>query len=170
MPQLRLGARIPDITALAPNGDEKDFAALTRQVKEAIDRNEPEAGLDRLHTFTVKFVRTLCAERGIDVTRDKPLHSLFGEYVKRLKAEGHIDSEMTERILKSSISVLEAFNDVRNNRSLAHDNPVLNYDESLLIFNNVTSSLGFVRAIEANLKLRSHVSASPAQAESGIAV
>jgi len=59
---------------------------------------------------------------------------------------------MTERILKSSISVLEAFNDVRNNKSFAHDNPVLNYDESLLIFNNVTSTLGFVRAIEAKVK------------------
>ena len=32
---------------------------------------------------------------------------------------------MTMRILKSSISVLEAFNDVRNSQSLAHDNPVL---------------------------------------------
>jgi len=29
---------------------------------------------------------------------------------------------MGVRILKRSISVLEAFNDVRNNRSLAHDN------------------------------------------------
>jgi hypothetical protein len=31
---------------------------------------------------------------------------------------------MTERILKSSISVLDFFNDVRNNKSLAHDNLV----------------------------------------------
>ena len=43
--------------------------------------------------------------------------------MKRLKVEGQIDSEMTERILKSSIPVLEAFNDVRNNQSFAHDNP-----------------------------------------------
>src|ERR1051325_8418637 len=62
------------------------------------------------------------------------LHSLFGEYVKRLKEHGHLESEMTARILKSSISTLEAFNDVRNNQSLAHDNPILNYDEALLIF------------------------------------
>ncbi|WP_314973383.1 abortive infection family protein [Comamonas testosteroni] len=32
---------------------------------------------------------------------------------------------MAERILKSSISVLESFNDVRNNKSLAHDKAVL---------------------------------------------
>jgi len=59
---------------------------------------------------------------------------------------------MTARILKSAISVLEAFNDVRNNQSLAHDNPILNYDESLLIFNHVASSVRFIRTLEEKMK------------------
>ena len=59
---------------------------------------------------------------------------------------------MAARILKSSISTLEAFNDVRNNRSLAHDNPVLHYDEALLIFNHVASSIRFLRALESRIK------------------
>jgi Abortive infection C-terminus len=59
---------------------------------------------------------------------------------------------MTERIIKSSISVLEAFNDVRNNKSLAHDNPILNYEESLLIFNHVASSIRFIKSLEARIK------------------
>lgn len=70
---------------------------------------------------------------------------------------------MTARILKSAISVLEAFNDVRNNQSLAHDNPILNYDESLLIFNHVASSVRFIRTREERLKrqqLREEVAAS----------
>jgi hypothetical protein len=54
---------------------------------------------------------------------------------------------MTSRILKSSISVLEAFNDVRNNRSLAHDNPILGYEEAL-IFNHVASSIRFLRSVD----------------------
>ena len=58
---------------------------------------------------------------------------------------------MTERILKSSISVLDAFNDVRNNQSLADDNPVLNRNESLLIFNHVTSAIRFVWALEQSI-------------------
>jgi Abortive infection C-terminus len=77
---------------------------------------------------------------------------LFGEYVKRLRHDGYLESEMTARILKSSISVLEAFNDVRNNRSLAHDNPILNYDESLLIFNHVASSIRFIKSLEERIK------------------
>jgi hypothetical protein len=46
------------------------------------------------------------------------------------------------------ISILEAFNHVRNEKSLAHDNPVLNYSESLLIFNHVASSIRFIAALE----------------------
>jgi len=59
-----------------------------------------------------------------------------------------IESEMTERILKSSISILESFNTVRNNQSFAHDNPILNYNESLLIFNNIASAIKFLETIE----------------------
>jgi hypothetical protein len=55
---------------------------------------------------------------------------------------------MTERILKSSISIMEAFNRVRNNHSYAHDNSILNYSESLLIFAHVTSSIRFIDSIE----------------------
>jgi len=55
---------------------------------------------------------------------------------------------MSEKILKYSINVIEAFNDIRNNKSLAHDNPVLNYDESVLIFNNVTNLIKFIQNIE----------------------
>jgi hypothetical protein len=43
---------------------------------------------------------------------------------------------------------MEAFNRVRNEQSLAHDNQVLNYNESLLIFAHVTSSIRFIEALE----------------------
>lgn len=150
--RLRQVRPVADIDALSATADDRDFEAVASHIRDVIEKNEPEAGLDRLHTFVIKFVRTLCEERGITVTRDKPLHSLFGEYVKRMREAGHLESEMSARILKSAISVLEAFNDVRNNQSLAHDNPILNYDESLLIFNHVASSVRFIRALEDKLK------------------
>jgi hypothetical protein len=101
-----------------------------------------------------KYVRTLCTQHGITVTREKPLHSLFGEYVRRLRDNGHIESEMAERILKSSISTLQAFNDVRNNQSLVHDNPMLRYDEALLIFNHIASSIRFLRSTESRIRAK----------------
>jgi glutamyl/glutaminyl-tRNA synthetase len=154
---------VPEIDAMTPNTAEKDFAVLAKSVREAIEKNEPEAGLDRLHTFVVKYMRALCQKHSIRTDRDKPLHSLVGEYVKRLKDKGHVESEMTERILKSSISTLEAFNRVRNDQSFAHDNQVLNYDESLFIFNHVTSAVRFVEALERRITLTERQNTSAAE-------
>ena len=150
--RLSQSSPVAEIEALSATVNEKDFEAAAKQIREAIDKNQPEAALDRLHVFAMKFMRTVCEAHGITVTRDKPLHSMVGEYVKRLRDGGHLESEMTERILKSSISTLEAFNSVRNNQSLAHDNPILNYDEALLIFNHVASSIRFIKALEGRVQ------------------
>ena len=150
--RLMLDAPVQDIEAIKPNAGGKDFEVLAKSVREAIEKNQPESGLDRLHTFVVKYIRVLCERNQITIERDKPLHSCFGEYIKHLKKAGLIESEMTERILKSSISILEAFNQVRNNRSLAHDNPMLGYNESLLIFSNVCSSIRFIATLENSAK------------------
>jgi len=45
---------VPEIEAITPNTVERDFALLAKSVREAIEINEPETGLDRLHTFVVK--------------------------------------------------------------------------------------------------------------------
>jgi hypothetical protein len=143
---------VPELEAIVAISNEKDFEVVARAIRDAIEKNEPESGLDRLHTFVIKYVRILCRDRGLAPTRDKPLHSLFGEYVKSIQGIGLIESEMARRILKSSISTLDAFNDVRNNRSLAHDNPILDYDEALLIFNHVVSSVRFLSSIEKKIR------------------
>lgn len=137
------------LDSITAEGTEPGFEVLARAVRDSIEKDEPASGLDRLHTFVTKLIRTFLERRGITIGRDKPLHSLFGEYVKALRSAGLIESEMTERILKSTISTLDAFNRVRNDTSLAHDNPTLDYDESLLIFNHVCSAVRFVRALEA---------------------
>ena len=147
--RLLIDQPVAELDALTAIANERDFEVVAEHVREAIEKNQPEGGLDRLHTFVNKFIRVICEPHGITVTRDKPLHSVFGEYVKTLR-----ESAMTDRILKSSISALEAFNEVRNNRSLAHDNPILNYEESLLIFNHVAASIRFIKALETKIKAK----------------
>ena len=71
--------------------------------------------------------------------------------LNKLKELNLIESKMIERILKSSISTLDAFNEVRNEHSLGHDNPVLNRSKSLLIFNHVTSPIRFVWTLEQSM-------------------
>jgi hypothetical protein len=142
---------VANVDALKPNKEDENFQLLAKSIKESIEKGEPEAVLDRLHTFIVRYVRELCNKHTIDYDKNIPLHSLFGGYVKFLKQEKFIDSDMTERILKSSIAVLEAFNGVRNNQSFAHDNPVLNYNESVLIFDNISNTIKFIESVEQRI-------------------
>jgi hypothetical protein len=51
-------------------------------------------------------------------------------------------------IVKSNISILEKFNYIRNNKSLAHDNDLLNSNESTFIINNIINLLHFIERIE----------------------
>ncbi len=146
--RIKESAPVPELSAIQPNADEKGFDALAKAVRDSIERNEPEAGLDRFHTFLTKYFRNLCQKHGIEIVKEKPLHSIVGEYIKVIKQKGLIESEITERILKSTISIMEAFNKIRNEHSFAHDNQVLNYHESLLIFGHVTNSIKFIETIE----------------------
>ena len=121
---------------------------LADEVREKIEQGHPNRGLDRLHTFTVRFFRHLHEKRGLAPDRDKPLHSLAGEYAKMLVRSGKIQSPMTERIIKVNVGLLQAFCSVRNEESLAHDNTLLNRIESLLICNQICSLIRFLRELE----------------------
>lgn len=150
--RLRGCGPVVDTSALAaPVGADEAFVTVARHVREAIERNEPEAAIDRLHTFMVKYLRRLCSRRGIEVTRDKPLHSLMGEYSKAVSEHGLIQSDITLRILRSTISILEALNSARNERSLAHDNDLMDHAESVLAFSHVSSVVWFLDSVESRV-------------------
>lgn len=140
----------PDVSDLSSGVTSNNITLelLISEMKSSLDRGNPEAAIDRLHTFTTNFIREICLNNSINVDKDKPLHSLLGEYIKDLKKKEKLESNMSERILKSNISILEAFNDVRNNQSLAHDNKPLNKVESKFIFNSVVKAIKFLREIE----------------------
>lgn len=77
-----------------------------------------------------------------------PLHSRVGRYVRFLGAERNL-TQMSERIIKSSISVFEAMNDIRSNKSLAHDNPqLIDPDEARFIFDSVTAILRYIKSVD----------------------
>lgn len=132
--------------------DDGNIELLLKSIRENIENNEPELALDRLHTFSVKYIRDLCDKNGITYDNNKPLQSIYGEYIKDLEKKGLIDAEMTFKIVKYSISILDSFNYVRNNQSFAHDNEVLNYQESLLIYRTVASILSFINTVEMRRK------------------
>lgn len=148
---VRLKQSAPVLGNVAVSTSEPTFAALSKEVRRAIASNQPETGLDRLHTYFVFLLRHTCDKRGVQTTRDEPAHSVLGKYVKFLRNNGHLHSNMSEKILKYALGTMDAFNHVRNNQSLAHPNEMLNPDEALLIFNHVVAIVNFIEAIEHRL-------------------
>ncbi|EOQ87223.1 PF12358 family protein [Leptospira yanagawae serovar Saopaulo str. Sao Paulo = ATCC 700523] len=138
-----------NIEELNPDLDDKDFELLIKNIKISIDNNQPEAAIDRLHTLCQKYLRNILHKTGNQISKDTPLHSLLGLYIKNLP-ENQV-SKMSERILKSSISILDSFNQIRNDKSLAHDNMVISSEESIYIYNSIYNLLKFIRIIEAKL-------------------
>ena len=134
--------------------EDEIVATLTDLINQAVKDDRPEAGLDRLHTLFVQYFRLLCERWGVSFKQDEPLHSVFGKYVKHLEANGQIESEMAKRVLKTSISHLDAYNDIRNNKSLAHPNPPLNRRESEFVLRSADNLLRFVSALEADSRDR----------------
>ncbi len=144
--------QVDNLDALTLIENDADFSRISEIIKSHIEKNEPEVALDRLHTYMIKFSKKLCDLHNIEYEKDEVLNSLFGKYVRWLRENDTIDSRVTFKILGCSIQILEKFNNVRNDQSLAHDNPLLNYQESLLIFNNICNLVGFINHIEESIQ------------------
>ena len=142
---------VNNINIINPNNNELDFKKLAESIKKELKSNNPDIVLDRLHTFLMRYVRELCHKHRINFNQNESLNALFGKYVKYLEASNLFESEATKVILKSNISIFEKLNGVRNNQSFAHANTLLNYNESLLIVNNILSSLTFIESLELNI-------------------
>lgn len=138
---------------LLPTTD-KDAYRLVRSIKDSIDKNEPENALDRLHTYVFKLIRTLCSKHGISYAKEESLNAVFGKYVNFVTEKKLLETFMGERILRSSISNLDAFNKVRNDNSYAHPNMIVNYDEAILITNNVANTVRHIQIIEEKYDLQ----------------
>lgn len=123
---------------------------LVAAIRRDLDAGRPNAGLDRLHTYCMKRFGSLVVKHGGEPCGENDaLHARVGKYVKALKAERNL-TEMSERIIKSSISTFEAMNDIRNNKSFAHDNETLvPMEEAKFIYDTVSALLRFLKTMDA---------------------
>ncbi len=122
---------------------------LIASINRTLKANKPEAAFDHLHTYCTKKISHLLSVRGISCSDDEPLHSRFGKYRKALIAERDLH-DFTDRTLKAGISLLQSFNDLRNNHSFAHDNELLGPVEARFVCNVVNEILVLIRALEAD--------------------
>ncbi len=141
-------SEIPSTAALDRHTPDRTLDELIMDIERDLQANKPEAAMDHLHTYCMNKFAHLLETRGITCNQDEALHARFGKYRKELANERTLNP-FTDRALKSSISLFESFNDIRNNSSFAHDNPILEPAEARYVFDTVSAMLIFVRAVEA---------------------
>jgi hypothetical protein len=144
---IKPGHAVPVEDALDKFKADQTLEELISAIFRDIRADKHAVSLDRLHTYCMKKFSHLLDKRGISCDRDEPLHSRVGKYTKALEKK-HPLHGASKRIIKSSISVFEEFNAVRNNQSLAHDNDLLDKAEARFIFDAVISILRFIKTVE----------------------
>ena len=75
------GKIIDNLDAIVAINDDRDFHQLARLIKESIEKNEPEAALDRLHTYLFKFLKELCKSHGVTFTNEESVNAIYGKYI-----------------------------------------------------------------------------------------
>ena len=135
-----------------PEVEGDTWDTLFRDINHSLSCGEPALVLDRLHTFSVKLIRELCDLKGITTTDDRgnqlPLHSLAGMLVKHYQNHGAFQSEFSLQAMKSSISVFDKYNEIRNDQSYAHDNEVLNELEAMFAVKIMAATISFIYEVE----------------------
>ena len=125
-------------------------------VKEDIERNcnnnTPELAIDRLHTFSTEFFRSVCKKHGINTEDDRgneyPIHSLVGRLKNWYTENNYFDSEFSVVAIQNTINIFDKYNSIRNNQSAAHPNEVLNKAEAMYAVHIVAETLTFIDKIE----------------------
>lgn len=138
-----------DTSAIETFEPNETLEELVASIRRDLDAEKPQAALDRLHTYCMKRFASLVRKHGGgECGKDDPLHSRVAKYVNLLRAQRNL-TPMSERIVRSSISVFEAMNPVRNDRSFAHDNPdLIEMEEARFIFDSLTAFLRYSKAID----------------------
>lgn len=141
-----------DFQISLPEEQGETFEILSRDIYDALSKDTPTLVLDRLHTYSMKFLREICNKHDIptaDSSGNKyPLHSLAGSLSKYYSKNKVLQSDFTEQTLKMSISTFQKYNDIRNSQSYAHVNDVLNKAEARYVVTVVTATIRLIYEIE----------------------
>ena len=140
------------IDIILPENEESEFKVLYRDISDALAKDEPVLVLDRLHTYSVKYLRKVCQKYNIPISDNEkfyPLHDLVGKLVKYYEQNGKFETDFSKTAMKMSISLFDRYNDVRNNKSYAHDNKVLDNREAAYVVRMLSATLAFIERIES---------------------
>ena len=77
-----------------------------------------------------------------------PLHNLVGSLAKYYEHNNVFESEFSKKAMRMSISLFDSYNAIRNDKSFAHDNDLLDKREATYVVKILADTLTFIDEIE----------------------
>ena len=136
----------------ANDSNNTDLQLILDDIDANIKQGRPEMVVDRLHTFSSSFIRTLCQKHGLSTAdsqgHEYAIHSLIGILKNWYASNNYFESDFAVVAIQNSINVFERFNAIRNDHSAAHPNAILNKTEAMYAVRIISETLKFMDAIE----------------------
>ncbi len=143
-------------TVSLPQQETFDLKLILSDIEGNINAGKPELVIDRLHTFATKYIREICQSHSIPIADEKGDHYSLDALVAKLKTwyeqENYFESEFSVVAIRNSINTFAKYNDLRNNRSAAHPNQLLQTAEAEYAVKIVADTLMFIDKIENGVK------------------
>ena len=99
-------------------------------------KGNPDLAHDRMHTFIHDYFIQICTRLTLKPNSSRPdlleLFSLIQQHLNKID-----QSKVSITILRSLSKILKEINDIRNNKSLSHPNPILKKPEAMFVINTV---------------------------------
>ncbi len=135
-----------------PEYANSDSSIILEDIQSNINDGKPELVIDRLHTYATQFIRNLCVRHSIKILDDKgnyfPLDTLVGSLKTWYEREDYFESEFAVVAIRNTINIFAKYNDLRNSKSAAHPNPLLNKIEAEYAVKIIAETLEFIDEIE----------------------
>ena len=129
----------------------KTYQELKDNLKSLLDQKQYSLAIDRLHTYSLKFIQEKCVKNGIVPNLDKNGHIMFDDMLKQLISFYKINkliSDFAEQSLNNSKSLFQMFNKVRNNSSYAHVNDIIKTSDAKFVIDSILAIINYISAID----------------------
>jgi hypothetical protein len=139
------GLAVPEVM---PTSSEAALQALA-DAQALLESRGPTSAVDRVHTGLHGFLKSACSDAGLSFTPDATANQLLKLLLKSHPSLQDLGprGEEVRRLVRSSLSIVDAMGTLRNRASLAHPNEeLLDHDEALLVINLGRSLLRFLVA------------------------
>ena len=121
----------------------KTVKMIIENIEICIKNNNMCMAIDRLHTLFSGYIKYMCNKNKIETT-NKPLESLYSEYLNKLYLDKKLPEGISKTILSSSKKIMKDFDNVRNNMSPAHFNDIISDTEAEFLCIHIINLLNFL--------------------------